>query len=894
MSATPAYKFLKSNGTSFYAFPGASNDISSAYQNQNYKMYFSKFVLLNLPQSGVDSTTGIDYWDFSGANGPYGFNISNVATPATNYSDQLVESLRNYVANFEVTMKDSMLNNTDFYYDNTVLDTPTEKIFWKWAKQLNLIDFELANQGDQYFPNLPEFASNNSNDVTYFPEYLWQERQTTAYKIKKFYDASGYLALEMEVPSNFRSPDPIYSRRDTIILNGIESYPVLNGTYSQVTNVIPAVGSTGQLIVTTVLTADIPTFTSPTLETTGTASLVYHKLVQYIGEVSGVNNVNQSNRSYTEVYAHIPASTGQTPDILFRTKYDNNYKPNLEFPILPSQFQEEIKGAELFNSPIVSNPTNYPGSYYAQYDTQNTTYQTGQGDYLRRSGNYYGINGDTNTSVVNGNTVDGIGLDFDSSHYVKMNIIGQEVTNFDSFNSMMINNQFPKDFEFNAILWYYTVEDINGNKTDNLYGVSFVDNPNNNPIESEMGIRVPTFRKLAVTDFQDGVSYAFSLNLSFNIINENPQDTYNPQAINNLFSMNLFNQAMNRLASVNDSFLKIISSQGSLENDIFNMKQLLYSQTDFNVINKRIDNLDNLLKLYSTNQIIDSDSIQVTINNSTKPPLLSFQNIDPTYKTIYDITTSSLWNASGVIPFSAVVPTNKNFLISILNDDKTQTTLPNNDKLKVVLSRDLYYKQSCDIIIESNTTSTQNKQLEIYVYYQTGTNAPVMTKLVSAIDLPVYYNTVTQKTNTAYNWSSNNFSIDITQPIQLNTGNILSVPISSNGNLVYNAFNSGDTFQLSNFTVGTGSQIDFSSQYKVSSVGSTNSYVYFDVSNNPTIVNYGMSASLPITFNSSTSYVLSNSPFLKLNKGIKIRITRVSEANDSSLFDRYLIEKTWL
>ncbi len=44
------------------------------------------------------------------------------------------------------------------------------------------------------------------------------------------------------------------------------------------------------------------------------------------------------NRNYTEVYAHIPDHTGLTPDILFRTLSDVNYKPNLVFPILPSQY----------------------------------------------------------------------------------------------------------------------------------------------------------------------------------------------------------------------------------------------------------------------------------------------------------------------------------------------------------------------------------------------------------------------------------------------------------------------------------------------------------------------------------------------------------------------------
>jgi hypothetical protein len=69
-------------------------------------------------------------------------------------------------------------------------------------------------------------------------------------------------------------------------------------------------------------------------------------LVQYIGEINGVSNVQEANRSYTEVYAHVPDHTGQTPDILFRTMTDVNYKPNLTFPIIPSQYQPEIIGAE--------------------------------------------------------------------------------------------------------------------------------------------------------------------------------------------------------------------------------------------------------------------------------------------------------------------------------------------------------------------------------------------------------------------------------------------------------------------------------------------------------------------------------------------------------------------
>jgi len=903
MASTPLYKELKPNGTSFYAFPGAAEDISAAYQNQNYKMYFSKYVLINLPKQNLNPGTNSNtvYWDFeNSSNIGYGFQRSVYSTGANTYQDSMVESLRNYVANYEVSMKESMLNNTEYYYDNNVLATPTEKIFWKWCKKLNLIDFEPANNGDEYFGNLAEFERNNLNDDTYFPEILWREREVIEWTTVNFISGGGTLDVEFEATTNFRVGDTIEFGNITDAY-----YTSLNSLRYKIVSITDATSTNGQIISLN----NNNSYGTNNDAVTGTAKLVYHRLVQYVGEVNGINNVQEANRSYTEVYAHIPDHTGQTPDILFRTKYDSNYKPNEVFPILPSQYQPEIIGAANdgvlnFSSPIVSSPTNYPGSYYGQFDTEDFTYETATGDYLRRSGDYYGISGDINTPIVNvmidvngdpmgQSTIDGVAIDFDSSHYVKMNIIGREITNFDQFNALEVNNQPPSDFEFNAILWYYTVEDINGNQTNNLYGISFVDNPDNNSVESEIGLRVPLFKKLAANDLQDGVSYAFSLNLNFNIINDNPQDTYNPEAINSLFSFNLFNEAMRRLGAVNQSFLEIINSQGTLEQDILNMKQLLYSQTDFQTINSKIANLENLLKLYSTNQIVDSETISVTLDNTLRPPRLTLNSKDATYNTIYDVLTADLYNVNGAIPYIATVPENKNFLIYVENNDTNNFTLPNSDKLIIVIDRDLDFKQSCDIIIEATSTATQNKQLEVYIKYKLGsdTATPVETKLLETIDLPIYYNTVTQLPNSAKSWNQINFSIDLDKPLQLNTGGILEVPIFGSSYLIQNSFKSGDTFKISDFTVGTTSQIDFSGQYKVDSVGLTNSYVYFNVNNNSTLINYGASYSLPYTFNATASYELSNVPYLKLNKGIKYKITRIAESMSTGIEERYIIEK---
>ena len=899
MASTPLYKFLKSNGTSFYAFPGAAEDISAAYQNSNYKMYFSKFALLNFPKQNLNAGTMSNpiVLDFDSS-----FQKSVNATPPGNFNDAIIESLRNYVANQEVVIRESRLNNTQYYYDTNALETPTEKIFFKWAKKLNLIDFEPAIPDDEYFSNLAEFQRVNLNDDKYFPEYVWKEREIIPWDSISFYQSgvSGFgsnLEIEFSGNTNFKVGDKvrIFDVSNSVIYNtvGLIGTETSEGVQTDVLAVVPATATQGQRII-----VDIDTTMSQEFETTGQVELVYNRFVQYIGEITGISNVQEANRNYTEVQAHIPDHTGATPDILFRTMTDVNYKPNLTFPILPSQYQPEILGAELFSSPIVSNPINYPGSYFAQFDTPDFTYETATGDSIRRSGSYFGVSGDINNPIVNSDTLDGLGLDFNTSHYVKMNIFNRVLTNFDQFNALEVNNTPPSDFEFNAILWYYTVQktDDAGNLVtkNNLYGISFLDNPNNNVLDEEKGLRFPTYKKLVSNGQQDGTSYAFSLNLNFNILNDNPQQAYNPEAINSLFSMNLFNQAMSRLSATNDSFLNLISEQGVLRDQVDSLRQLLYTQTDISTINSRINSLESLLRLYSTNQIVSSESIQAVTNPGT-PVSVSLFNIDPSYSNINNIKTTDLYSSTGVIPLNLTVPTNKNFLLNIVNNDEVDLAMPNNDKLTIVLDRDLDNKQSVDILITGSQLASQNKKLDIYINTSIpSTTSTTLTStealLIGDIDLPVYFNSVNSLQNSAYLWSDFKFNIDFNQTIQYVTGNILEVPLEGNTLLINNSIKTGDTYKLNNLFVGTSSVFDFSGQYKIDSVvGSTSSYIRLDVSSNPDFVAYGASASLPFYIHGTSSTLLSNHPYFSLNKGKKIKVTRINGSN-VSISEKYQIE----
>jgi len=895
---TPLYKALKTNGTSFYAFPGAAEDISAAYQNSNYKMYFSKYALLNFPKQDTPSANDPAYFDFVNTSSyalgaatvkrGLGFQMPSAYVQPTTFKDQLIESLRNYVANHEVSMKEARLNSTEYYYDNTITSTPTEKIFWKWCRKLGLLSLEPANDGDEFFGNLVEFNANNtSND--YFPEILWRERETVDYSIFQYSRnaTTGTLVIQLQ------SDEYAYFQvGDVIEISG--TTPPTGITIPRrmiITAITPRTASVGMIITTnltyggaTVLTNNDTTF----------VTLVYHRLVQYIGEVNGINNVQQSNRAYTEVYAHIPDSTGKTPDILFRIKDDKNYKPLMTFPILPSQNQPEIVGAESFTNPLVSNPNSYPGGYYGHFDTADFTYTTADGDSTRRSGDYYGISGTRDIPKSDSRLIDGMSLDFDPTHYVKMNIAGQTITNFDQFNAMMINGEPPADFEFNAILWYYTIEDTLGNKTNNLYGISFVDNPDNNPIPIETGKRIGAFRKLAANDVQDGVSYAFSLNLNFNIINENPQDTYNPEAINSLFSFNLFNDAMRRMGELDDAFMRILSSQTKLQSDIGNMKQLLYTQNDFQTINARINNLDTLLKLYSTNQIDSTDSIFVSRDDSQRPPRINLTNVDANYGVVYNFNTTALYGVNGIIPGYVSVPKNKNFLINVKNDDVNDFALPSDQRLTLILDKDLSYRQTVDIVVDGSANSTQNKQLDIFINFKFGDSQnPVESQLVETINLPVYYNNNLGSLNTAATRERFAFDIDTYENIRLTIGGLLEVKLQATSSLVYNAINKGDEIILDDFIIGTSSRLNFSGQYKVNSVGSTNSLVSLDVNNNDSLINFGNQSgiTLPYTFNDPNKYLISSVPFFKLNKGVKYRITRISPSDTTQLVDRYFVEK---
>jgi hypothetical protein len=283
--------------------------------------------------------------------------------------------------------------------------------------------------------------------------------------------------------------------------------------------------------------------------------------------------------------------------------------------------------------------------------------------------------------------------------------------------------------------------------------------------------------------------------------------------------------------------------------------------------------------------LIASSTVDVTTIPGT-PPSIRLDSIASNYERIYVYNASEMYNSQGVIPITLAVPTNRDFLVNFTNDDEVQLDLPNDDKLTFVFDKDLYYLQSADIILNGGEYSTQNKMLDIYmnsdISGNTSTNTEVL--IAGSIDLPVFYNENTQQSNSAYLWKDFKFNIDHTQPLNMNISSRLEVTLVESQTLISNSIRPGDTLYLNNLFIGTSSIYDFSGQYTVQSVpASPAKTIILDISTNQSFVNYGASASFPYNISGQ----LSNTPYFSLNKGKKIKITRVS--NSTVLKERYTI-----
>lgn len=769
MPVTPLYRQLKKNGTTLYVLPGVAEDKNFENQNETYKMQITHFALVNFPRQVIGSKLDPEV----------AFTQNGTSIAPVSFKDQLVESLRNYVANHEATIRNSKINANTFYYDTFEPATTAEKIFWKWCKKLGVIDFEPADPTLEYFGTDPKYNDKGATGNTdHYREYLWRERNNT-----NIYDATAvtmslpgspvpvpppppvgfqYVTITFTASTTFKPGDIIYLNNNNSTTLGNLTNPItlpvnVRQVVLEVVAVSTNVSLNDEIVVAVNSAANIGDFGIITdIEVQST----YQRFVQLIGEITGINNVQLPDRAYTETHAYVSYQHGQIPYALWNIKDDNNYKPNSVWPILPSEIQGEIQGGQVPTNPILTNPTLYPGDIWAHFDIGNT-YTTETGDAIRRHGNYYGNNALNNISPTlkypdfDGDTVDGLTLNLNINDYAKAVSYTFPIESFNEFCATAFNNEAPKDFKYNAILWFYTIEDVSGNQTrsaTNLYGVEFLDNPDND-YDNDKTL-IPEVTKLVSNGYQDGNAYTWSLDLNYAIDSDVEPPTFDPDKVYSLFGMELFYEALMRLTYFNDQLTNLIASNVQMQQTVQSLQGLVYTQQNLEAIRSRMDNIEALLNVYSTLQIGKSSTIEPELDTSVSPPVVRLNSVDKQYGFIHTFNARDMFteyqNISGYTTINATdvkipVKNGKDFLVVVNNNDYNVPT-PQYDPtivlppLSLTLEKDLDFKQKIDILIIPKAEAILNgepindKKLNLYINFNDGTQ--VIKQQLGLFDLP--------------------------------------------------------------------------------------------------------------------------------------------------------------
>lgn len=770
---TPLFKSIRKNSTSLYVFPSVEEDKNFESQNENYKMNISHFVLVNFPRQTTEKLNFDNVFEQNGS-----------STQPANFKDQLVESLRNYVANQDVLIRNTKINQTDYYYDPNEIYTTTEKIFWKWCHKLGIIDFEIADNVDEFNGADSKYNQNISGNNNYFREYLWKERSKTVYNtsgniefgvisgsnpiptITPTIPTSGYefATITLTASTNFKIGDYVVINKSGLDLSGDPNQSIVKivglDTNSTVNDMI---------VVEVIEDSDI----------SGTGFEIYNayeRFVQFISEIGGNNNVQLPDKAYIETFGYVSNQHGQIPYSLWNIKNDNNYKPNSQFPILPGQIQYEIQGGEDINNPILTQPNNYPGDIWAHYDEDGAIYTTSTGDINRRQGDYYGITvnnvNDLNNlkyPAVNSEKLDGLTLNLNINDYTKATSYVYPIESFNEFCSTAFNNQAPNDFKFNAILWYYTIEDVTGNTTEtatNLYGVEFLDTPDNDYNSSKT--LIPEVKKYVSNGLQDGNAYTFSLDINISIDSDTAPPSFDPEKVYSLFGMDLFYEALTRITYFNDQLTNYVNSNIQLTQKVNDLTGLVYNQQDLETIENRMNNIENLLNVYSTLQIGNSDTIQPFLDTSVNPAVLRLNSIDKKYGIIYSFNTKDMYSEY-ITPNNTInyninektvsLTSGKDSLIIIKNNDNSTSFYDstNLSNLSITIDKDLEYKQTLDFLILPKENIGElikpflDKGIDIYINYNN--NVSTTKHLLGSFNLPV----MNYKSGSSYYNENNTF-----------------------------------------------------------------------------------------------------------------------------------------
>ena len=558
MAKTPYIRPIAVQGGTFYTFSSAAEDLSLTFNNSLKKFTFSKYALLKLPEFGTpvygENTlqfNAIDTTFLDAAAGDF------ILTNPNNLSPSPEISFQNYCLNLESTVI------SDPNYNQDLKRNVSERVFWKWVKELGGVRYRTANT-NEVVASLNQTLTTTKDGYPY-SDKRWVEQDTLL--------------------TGNGTPNPRYERivqyiGDIDVVNSVQNS---ENAYSEVYIHIP--------------TGD-----------GGTPYVLF-------------KTVADENYYPDRTWTHLPPDPTDTEYLQGRDSASGLYGPN-GLPKL-AIFDQDVLGEPGVSG--TSATGSFTNNWYSPRDEANSyfTDPTFFDSSTYEIEKYVAASGPSGYSVTyNRSNLDGVQIDFDPASYKAIqNYVG--ISTIEEWNGTPITTSF----EFNAVLVYYDVYDPNNptDSETNLYGILFLNDPEPVSTNAAKLPSFKKFKPDPITKL-NGNSYGFKINLKFDTDVESTgvEQAINDYSS---FSLSIFMDAATVLQdaakNLNDRTLQI----ANMQNEINYLKDLIINTDDSTEIKARLDVVEASLQanqaLFDNTQDIlsliesNSDMIDNILQNQT-------------------------------------------------------------------------------------------------------------------------------------------------------------------------------------------------------------------------------------------------------------------------------------
>jgi len=410
MAKTPFIRPLQVQGGTFYTFSSSAEDLSFTFNSSDSKFRFSKFALLNIPNIDNNASTQTNYIRLNGPDSAFldwANNTQQIITGDANID--FSQSFQSYCLNIESTI------TGDDQYDSSLKQNISERIFFKWLKEIGAIRYRAANS-TEVSPALDQNTVTVVNDV------------------------------------------PITQKR---YVEGDATYGT-TGAYGMT-------GATYNRVVQYVGNLDI---VNSVKNSTNAYSEVYVYIPTKDGNTPYVLFKNVTDKNYYPDYqwTNNPANP-LNDEYLFSRNYDETNPSGLTTLAI---FDDDVLGsptATYFDTGI--NGATAAGNWYSPRDTANTYFS----DELFTDPSNYVLTKTANSQTLSyvRSKLDSVGIDFDPDSYQEI-LSNSNISTLEEFNATAEASDFEFNA---VLIYYDVYDPANpSNFATNLYGVLFLDDVN--------------------------------------------------------------------------------------------------------------------------------------------------------------------------------------------------------------------------------------------------------------------------------------------------------------------------------------------------------------------------------------------------------------------------------